>query len=101
MEHNTAEGSSPIEIHKSLKRVYGEEATGVSAVTLWVHRFKSFEKAVGDRARSGRTATAATKKTKDKVDVLIWNDCRITISEQLTAKGNGKAAGMAIVRELG
>jgi hypothetical protein len=45
-------------------------------------------------------SSVATTETKDKVDVLIWNDCRITISEMFTVKGNGKAAGKAITREL-
>jgi hypothetical protein len=39
-------------------------------------------------------------KTKDKVDVLIWNYCRSTISELLNVKWNGRAAGMTITTEI-
>ena len=42
----------------------------------------------------------ATTRTKDKVNVLIWNDFRITISKLFTVKANGKAAGMTITTEL-
>jgi hypothetical protein len=42
----------------------------------------------------------ATKETKDKVDVLIQDDCCITISELCTAMEIGKLAIMAIIREL-
>jgi len=38
--------------------------------------------------------------TKDKVDVLIQDDCHIT-SELFTTVGIGKPAGIAIIRELG
>jgi hypothetical protein len=35
-------------------------------------------------------AAVATKKTKEKADVLIWNDGCITISELFTVKGMEK-----------
>jgi len=38
--------------------------------------------------------------TKDKVDVLIQDDCHITC-ELFTTAGIGKPAGIAIIRELG
>jgi hypothetical protein len=54
---------------------------------------------------SGPSATlpdeVAKTRTEDRVDVLMWSDCRITISELFSVKGDGKAAGMVITRELG
>jgi hypothetical protein len=39
-------------------------------------------------------------ETKDKVDVLIQDDCHIT-RRLFTAEGIGKPTGMANIRELG
>jgi len=39
-------------------------------------------------------------ETKDKVDVLIQDDCHIT-SELFTTVGIEKPAGIAIIREIG
>jgi transposase len=94
IEFLTAEGSSPIEIHRRLRSVYGEDAIDVSSVRHWVRRFKSGEKDIGDRPRSGRPATAATKENKENVDALIRDDRRITTSELCSAIGTGKPAVM-------
>jgi hypothetical protein len=40
-------------------------------------------------------------ETKDEVDVLIQEDCRITTSKMCTAVWFGKLAFMAIIRKLG
>jgi hypothetical protein len=72
----TAEGCSPIEIHRQLRIMYGEDATDVRC---WVRHSKSSEKDIGDRPCSGRPATAVTTETRDEVDELIWdgrNMCR-------------------------
>jgi hypothetical protein len=39
--------------------------------------------------------TRLRQRRPDKVDVLIWNDCLIPISELFTAKGNGKRADIS------
>jgi transposase len=44
----TAEGSSPIEVHRRLRSVYGEDAVEISSVRRWIRRFNSGEKDVGD-----------------------------------------------------
>jgi len=43
IELNTAEGSSPIEIYKCMRIVYGEDTIDVGSVRHWVRRFKSGE----------------------------------------------------------
>jgi hypothetical protein len=48
-EFLTAEGSSPMEIHRRLNSVYYEDAIGVGSVRCWVRCFKSAEKDIGDR----------------------------------------------------
>jgi hypothetical protein len=51
-EFLTAEGYSPIEIHRRLKSVYDEAALGVGSDRRWVRRFKSGENYIGDRSCS-------------------------------------------------
>jgi transposase len=96
----TAEGSSPTENHRRLKRMYREDATDISGIRCWVRRFKSGEKETGGRPRSGRPASTATTETKEKVDALIRDDGRIT-SALCAATGIGKPVLMTIIRELG
>ena len=44
---------------------------------------------------------AVTTETKDKIDMLTWDDCHITTSKLCATTGSGKPAVMAIIRELG
>ena len=48
-EFLTAEGSSPTDIHKRLRSVYGEDDTDVSSVRRRFRRFKSRERDIVDR----------------------------------------------------
>jgi hypothetical protein len=78
-EFLTAQSCSLIEIHTRLRSVYGEETEDVSAVRRWIYRFTSGEKNMGDRARSGRPATAAISGTVKRS--FLWNSWH----NQLTA----------------
>jgi hypothetical protein len=44
----TVEGSSPIEIHRHMRSVYGEDAIDIGKVRSWLQRFNSGQKDVGD-----------------------------------------------------
>jgi hypothetical protein len=44
---------------------------------------------------------AATTETKDKIDVLMWDDCHIRTSKLCATTGSGKPAVTATIRELG
>jgi hypothetical protein len=55
----TSKVFSPIEIHRQLRIMYGEDATNVSSVRCLVRRSKNGEKDVGDRTRSARSVMAA------------------------------------------
>jgi hypothetical protein len=46
------EGSSPIDIHRRLRSIYGEDVMDISSIRHWVRRFKSSEQDIGDRPRS-------------------------------------------------
>jgi hypothetical protein len=48
----TVERSSPIEFHRSLRTVYGEDAADASSVRRGICHFKSGEKNTGDRPHS-------------------------------------------------
>lgn len=63
----------------------GAETIDVSSYRHWVCHPKSVEKDIGGRLCSGQPATAL--KTKDEVDVLIWDDCHIVRDELCTAVG--------------
>ena len=83
----TAGGSSPVEIHRCLRSMCGAETIDVSSFRRWVCHPKSVEKDIGGRLCSGQPATALKTETKDKVDVLIWDDCHILTNELCTAGG--------------
>jgi hypothetical protein len=44
---------------------------------------------------------AVTTETKDKIDMLTWDDCHITTSKLCATTGSGKPTVMAIIRKLG
>jgi hypothetical protein len=77
----TAEASSPIEIHRRLRSVYGEDAIDVTSVRHGAHRYKSGGKDISDKPLNGRPALVATTEIRDKVYALIRYDSSITTSE--------------------
>lgn len=50
IEFLTADGSSPIKIHRRTRIVYVEDSEYVSSVRRWTRRFKSGEKGIDYRA---------------------------------------------------
>jgi hypothetical protein len=54
---------------------------GVSGVRRRVKHFKDGNMDIADQLRSGRSRTAATERNKQKVDELISQDRRITVTE--------------------
>jgi hypothetical protein len=56
--------SSPIEIHRRLRRMYDEDVINISSFRRWVRLVKGGETGVGDNPCSGRPATAATTGSK-------------------------------------
>ena len=83
-EFITAEGFSPIEVHRRLRSVYGEDAIDVSSVRRWVRRFKGDEKDIGDRPGSAlaksftRPAYSVSRKGGKSVSIMkgtLWKNC--------------------------
>ena len=83
----TAGGCSPSEIRTCVRSMCGAETIDVSSFRLWVCQPTSVEKDIGGRLCSGQPTTALKTQTKDKVDVLIWDDCHIMTNELCTAGG--------------
>jgi hypothetical protein len=55
-----AEKIGPIDIHRRLLNVYGDQTVDVSTVRLWVVCFSRGDSYVKDRLRSGWTCTAVS-----------------------------------------
>jgi len=59
IEFLTAEKVPPIEIHRRMQAVYGDQCADVSTVRRWVRRFKDGELGqadLSDKTRSGRNS---------------------------------------------
>ncbi|PNF31454.1 hypothetical protein B7P43_G03413 [Cryptotermes secundus] len=84
IEFLTAEQIVPIDIHRHLLKVYGDNTVDVSTVRRWVVRFNSGESEVHDKPRPGRPCSAATPHNERRLDQLIRSDRRITTRELCT-----------------
>ena len=69
----TAEKVPPIEIHRRMQAVYGDQFVDVSTVRRWVRRFKDGELGqadLSDKTRIGRPVMDLKKKL-----VQSWRKC--------------------------
>jgi len=74
IEFLTAEKVLPIEIHRRMQAVYGDQCADVSTVRRWVRRFKDGELGqadLSDKTRSGRSVTASDQLHQDRVEEMI------------------------------
>jgi transposase len=69
---------------------------GASTVR-WVKHFKDGNTDIANRPRCGRPRSAATERSKQKVDDLIRQDRRITVREIAEQLG----VGHRVVQEMG
>jgi transposase len=75
------EGNSAEVIYERLRGVYEDVCIGVSSVRRWVKHFKDGNTDIAEQPRCGRPRPAATERNKQKVDVVIIEDRRITFRE--------------------
>jgi len=64
IEFLTEEKVPPIEIHRRMQAVYGDQCVDVSAIRYWVRRFKDGELGqadLSDKTRSGRQVMSFIK----------------------------------------
>ena len=74
IEFLTAEKVPPIEIHRLMQAVYGDQCADVNTVRHWVRRFKDGELGqadLSDKTRSGRPVTASDQLHQDRIEKLI------------------------------
>ena len=76
-----AEKIAPIDIHRRLLNVYGDQTVDVSTVRRWVGRFSSGDSDVKDKPRSGRPCTAVTPRNERRLEQLIRQNPWITTRE--------------------
>ena len=77
IEFLTAEKVPPIEIHRQMQAIYGDQCVDVSTVRCWVRRFKDGELGQADlseRTWSGRPVTASDQLHEDRTEELIHGD---------------------------
>ena len=87
---------SPIEIHRRMQAVYGDQCVDVRPVRCWVRRFKDGEMGqadLSDKTQSGRPETAS--------DELIRRNRRIKQKETAVALGISKERVGHIIGVLG
>ena len=74
IEFLTAEKVPPIEIHRRMQAVYGDQCVDVSTLRRWVRRFKDGELGqvdLSDKTGSGRPVTASDQLHQDRVEEMI------------------------------
>ncbi|PNF23675.1 Mariner Mos1 transposase [Cryptotermes secundus] len=81
IEFLTAKQTAPIDIHRRLLKVYGDDTVNVSTVRQWVVRFNSGESEVHNKPRPGHPCSAATPHNEQHLDQLIRTDQQITTRE--------------------
>jgi len=74
IEFLTSEKVPPVEIHRRMQAVYGDQCADVSTVRRWVSWLKDGELGqadLSDQTRSGRPVTASDQLHQDRVEELI------------------------------
>jgi hypothetical protein len=77
----TAEGVSPIETHRHMQVVYGDDCVDVSIVRRWANRCKDGEPGKSDlydKQRNERPVRETGEFHKEQVDEMIKENRRIT-----------------------
>jgi len=77
IEFLTAEKVPPIEIHRRMQAIYGDQCADVSKLRRWVRQFKDGELGqadLSDKTRRGRPVTASDQLHQDRVEELIRGD---------------------------
>ena len=103
-EFLTAEKVPPIEIHRRMQAIYGDQCADVSTVRRWVRRFKDGELGqadFSDKTQSGRPVAASDQLHQDRVEELISRNRHIKQKEIAVALGISKERVGHIIGVLG
>jgi hypothetical protein len=77
----STENITPVEIHRLLQAVYGEDTFNRTTVNRWAIKFRECEPGrdnIADQPRGGRPVPVTDDKHQKQVDELIKHDRRIT-----------------------
>ena len=94
----------PIENHRRMQAVYGDQSVDVTTLRRWVRRFKDGEMGqtdLSDKTRSGRPVTASDQLHQYRVEELIRGNRRIKQKEIAVALGISKERVGHIIGVLG
>ena len=102
IEFLTAENNPPIQIHRRMKTVYGDECIDISNVRRWVARARKHDPHLNvcDKARSGRPRTATDETHRNRVDQLNRENRRITQAQLALQCGISRERVQALIAEL-
>jgi histone-lysine N-methyltransferase SETMAR len=76
-----SEGEKPADIHRRMKRQYGDACVSLQQVYEWHRKFKSGVSTLTDAARSGRPHTATTPNAIATVERVLRENRRVTIDK--------------------
>ena len=76
-----AEGVPGAQIHLRMCAEYGDKVLSRGIVYEWIEMFENDHTSVTDAERSGRPATATTKRNEERTMELIHENRRITVEE--------------------
>lgn len=103
IEFLTQENVTPIEIHRRLSAVYGDDTIDKSTVRRWVRKSRESDGRldIKDRARSGRPLSASRHENKDKINTMIRDNRFITQRALARDLNIGLARINVIIQDLG
>jgi len=105
IEFLTAENVPPIDIHRRLCAVYGEDSVvDVSTVRRWARRSADSEPGraeLRDEARCGRPVTATDERNQQWIDELIQEDRRVSQQYLADSVGISRERAQHIIQLLG
>lgn len=84
-----------------LSTAYGEYSMKQATVYKWYNRFKDGQELVSSQERSGRPSTSVNEDKKVRVDELVRNNRRITVSEIEVEVGVSHGSAVLILSQLG
>ena len=94
-------GQSSKEIHSNLARAYQDKCPSKSTIDFWVGEFKRGRQSVEDEEREGRPATSKNENIKEKLEKLIQQDRRMTITGMAEHLKISRGSVGSLLEEMG
>jgi histone-lysine N-methyltransferase SETMAR len=85
--------------HENLVKAFGQEAPSLRTVERWFSSFSRKQWSLEDKSRSGRPATAVTRRNVERIDQLIKDRRNATYHDMQRTCGIGAAATNRILHQ--